>query len=89
MYSGALGLDELTALKTALDGARKSFAATAPPGVEEARAKLRPLAATLGTLPETKLLAQRWQKPAVEVTAEIRPAYVPRFSGTTPESDAA
>lgn len=70
VISGALGLDELTALKTALDGARKSFAATAPPGVEEARAKLRPLAIVLGNIAETKSLAQRWQKAAVEVRAD-------------------
>jgi hypothetical protein len=70
VISGALGLDELTALKTALDGARKSFAATAPPGVEEARAKLRPLANVLGNIAGTSSLGQRWQKAAVEVRAD-------------------
>ena len=60
----------MTALKTALDGARKSFAATAPPGVEEARAKLRPLAIVLNDIAETRSLGQRWQKAAVEVRAD-------------------
>ena len=45
--SAAFGLDELTALKTALDGARKSFNLSPPVGVEQARAKLRPLASVL------------------------------------------
>lgn len=67
LISAALGLDELTALKTALDGARKSFA---PPAVAEARAKLQPLAAMLATLSETKALGQRWQKTPLEVRAD-------------------
>jgi len=70
IVSAALGLDELTTLKTALDGARKSFIASAPPEVDRARTILRPLAASLTSLPETKPLGLRWQKTAVEVSLE-------------------
>ncbi|SRR5216684_1470936 len=73
MISAAFGLEELTALKTALDGARKSFNATPPPGVEQARAQLRSLATVLTSLPETKALGLRWQKTAVEVKREDDP----------------
>lgn len=68
--SAALGLDELTFLKTALDGARRSFNSVPPTGVEEARAKLRPLAAVLTTITETKTVGQRWLKSPPEVKAD-------------------
>lgn len=67
IISAALGLEELTTLKTALDGARKSFIASPPQEVIHARTALRPLAASLISLPETKELGLRWQKDAVEV----------------------
>lgn len=69
LISAALGLEEITALKTAIDGARKAFAQTLPPGIAEARGKLLPLAAALAALPETKDLGQRWQKATAEVRA--------------------
>jgi hypothetical protein len=69
VISVALGLDELTALKTSLDGAQRSFQLIVPPGIEDARAKLLPLATTLITISETKAVGQRWQKQPVEVKA--------------------
>ena len=70
IISTALGLDELTALKTALDGARKSFNLTLPGGVKEARAKLQPLASALAAIRETHAVGLRWQKPTLEVRLE-------------------
>ncbi|MGP1676776.1 MAG: AAA family ATPase [Burkholderiales bacterium] len=67
--SAALGLDEITSLKTALDGARKAFAGTPPSDVVAARAKLKPLAPALATIAETKALGQRWQKTPLELKA--------------------
>lgn len=69
LISAALGLEELTALKTSLDGARRAFTLTPPPGIADARAKLQSLTAVLTTLPETKDLGQRWQKAPAEVRA--------------------
>jgi hypothetical protein len=69
LISAALGLEEITTLKTSLDGARRAFTLTPPASVMAAREKLRPLAAVLATLPETRDLAQRWQKAAVEIRA--------------------
>ena len=68
--SAALGLDEITSLKTALDGARKAFAGSPPAAVTAARDKLRPLAPTLATITETKLLGLRWQKVPLELKPE-------------------
>jgi hypothetical protein len=65
--SAALGLDELTALKTALDGARKSFQTSPPSAVVEARNRLRTLAQPLGQIPEAAKTAVRWQKPVPEI----------------------
>ena len=42
LISAALGLEEITALKTSLDGARRAFTLTPPPSVTDARAKLQP-----------------------------------------------
>jgi hypothetical protein len=66
--ANALGLDELTALKSAIDGARKSFQSSPPPAVIEARNRLRPLTRDLATLPETINLARRWQRTPMEVS---------------------
>jgi hypothetical protein len=65
--SAALGLEDLTAFKTSLDGARRSFNATPPQAVSDARRTLAPLAATLATIPETEKLASRWQRSPMEV----------------------
>ncbi|BCT69569.1 AAA family ATPase [Nitrosospira sp. NRS527] len=67
IVSTALGLDELTALKTSIDGARKSFNLSPPAGVKDARAKLQPLGNALFGIHETRLVGLRWRKPAVEV----------------------
>ena len=56
----ALGLEELTALKGALDSARASFQRTPPKGVVDARNRLRALAAELQTVPSASVLAGRW-----------------------------
>lgn len=68
--SAALGLDDLTSLKTALDGACRSFNNAPPPAVTEARGFLRPLATVLATIPETSEMAQRWSKSPIEVAHE-------------------
>ena len=69
LISAALGLEEITALKTSLDGARRAFTLTPPPGITDARTKLQPLAPVLSTLPETTDLGQRWQKSPAEIRA--------------------
>lgn len=68
--SAALGLDEMAAFKTAIDGARRSFQGTPPRPVVEARNRLRLLAPLLADVPETAKMAARWAKP----TADIDPA---------------
>jgi energy-coupling factor transporter ATP-binding protein EcfA2 len=83
--SAALGLEEITALKTALDGSRKAFAGTPPAAVEAARTKLKALAAVLGTIPETKTLGLRWQKLPLELRDDDQNALVAaaqRLAGT-------
>lgn len=65
--SAALGLDEITSLKTALDGARKAFGGSPPAAVTGARTKLKPFAPTLATISETKALGLRWQKVPLEL----------------------
>lgn len=57
----AFGLDELTALKNALDSARASFQRTPPRRVTDARRELAANARTLSELEATKALARRWQ----------------------------
>lgn len=91
--SAALGLDEITSLKTALDGARKAFAGTPPAEVLAAREKLRPLASTLATITETKALGLRWQKVPLELKlAEDESALIAaakRLAGSTTDDPAA
>src|SRR5689334_23921847 len=65
--SAALGLDELTSLKSALDSARRSFQTVPPRPVTEASSRLRALAPTLADLPETAKMAVRWQKPTPDI----------------------
>jgi hypothetical protein len=60
--SAALGLDELATLKTVLDGARRSFNATPPVAVTQARTTIRALAPGLAKLGATAEVAQRWQR---------------------------
>lgn len=56
----ALGLDELTSLKAALERARLSFQKTPPTAVTNARNKLRGFAAELSQIGPTKSVAARW-----------------------------
>ncbi|MBX3534578.1 MAG: AAA family ATPase [Xanthobacteraceae bacterium] len=56
----ALGLDELTTLKNALDSARSSFQRTPPRSVGDARRELAANARTLSQITETQELARRW-----------------------------
>jgi len=56
----ALGLEELTTLKAALDSARASFQRTPPKSVVDARNRLRALASELQTVPAAGDLAERW-----------------------------
>ena len=58
--SAALGLEELTGLKSALESARLAFQRTAPTPVADARRELGTLAPTLSHIPETQKLAGRW-----------------------------
>lgn len=60
--SAALGLDEMTSFKTAVDGARRSFQMTPPRQVVDARKRLGLLAPVLAEMPETAKVAARWAK---------------------------
>lgn len=63
----ALGLDELTSLKAALDSARTSFQRTPPRSVQEARRELSSNAEALGQLRATASLAARWRAPQPQI----------------------
>lgn len=69
----ALGLDELTALKTALDSARTSFQRTPPRTVTEARRELAQNIQVLASLPQLATLVVRWRSDPlrVDVTNDI------------------
>lgn len=67
----AFGLDELTALKNALDSARSSFQRTPPRAVTEARRELAAHAPTLFEIPETRELARRWQPNAFQLRIDV------------------
>jgi energy-coupling factor transporter ATP-binding protein EcfA2 len=56
----ALGLDELTALKSALESSRGSFQRSPPLAIVDARKRLAGLAANLAKIPSTASLAARW-----------------------------
>jgi len=68
----ALGLDELTSLKSALDSARTSFQRTPPRVVTQARRELMENAAVLAQIDATAPLAARWRRtpPQVNVAAD-------------------
>ena len=57
----ALGLDELTALKNALDSARSSFQRSPPSAVASGRTELSANASVLAEIPATQDLARRWR----------------------------
>lgn len=65
----ALGLDELTALKAALEGARSSFQRTPPSSIINARKELTENIPILALLPDAAELTARWQKTPMQVTA--------------------
>ena len=68
----ALGLEELTSLKAALESARGSFQKTPPKAVIEARTKLRGFAAELVQIAPFAAVAARWSANpvAVDVNAD-------------------
>lgn len=66
----ALGLDELTTLKSSLEGARASFQRSPPAGVVQARKELSANVATLALLPATAALAKRWQKTPMQIVID-------------------
>ena len=65
--SSALGLDELTTLKSVLDSARSTFQRSPPPSVVEAKSLLLTDIQIIARIPETQKLAQRWRKSPPEV----------------------
>ena len=65
----ALGLDEMTTLKAALEGARSSFQRTPPTSIVEARTELAANLPTLALLPDAAELTTRWQKTPPQVQA--------------------
>lgn len=66
----ALGLHELTTLKSALEGARLSFQRTPPSAVSQARRDLAANLATLASIPEAAELAQRWRMAPMQIVVE-------------------
>jgi DNA polymerase III delta prime subunit len=66
----AFGLDELTALKNALDSARASFQRMPPGSATEARRELAANARVLLEIPETQRLAQRWRLTPLQLDLE-------------------
>lgn len=63
----ALGLDELTTLKSALESARSSFQRTPPSTVVQARKDLAVNVGTLALIPGASELTARWQKTPMQV----------------------
>lgn len=65
----ALGLDELTSLKAALESARSSFQRTPPSSVIDARKELASNLPILALLPDASELTARWQQTPMHVIA--------------------
>ncbi len=63
----ALGLDELTSLKTALDSARTSLQRSPPSVVAAARSELAAQTPVLARIPVTAAVATRWRQTPVQV----------------------
>src|SRR5512133_1413202 len=61
-FNSMLGLESLSAYKTALDRARSSFQRSLPVEVAEARAILRSVRARLSSDPTTSYLVDRWDE---------------------------
>jgi energy-coupling factor transporter ATP-binding protein EcfA2 len=68
----ALGLDELTSLKSALESAKASFQRTPPQAVVEARKRLAALTLNLGRLSASAALSEKWSAstPVVDAKAD-------------------
>jgi hypothetical protein len=68
----ALGLDELTSLKSALESAHLSFLRTPPRALTQAQAEVAANASTLAQLKETQELAGRWRQtpPLIHLAAD-------------------
>jgi hypothetical protein len=79
----ALGLDELTALKSALDGARTSFQRTPPEAVVLARSELVANVAGLGRVASLAPLVQRWRKTPLQVERGDVAALIAAAAGLT------
>ncbi|MBY0331765.1 MAG: AAA family ATPase [Acetobacteraceae bacterium] len=67
----ALGLDELTNLKSALDSARTSFQRTPPTPVQQARTALGKLLPGLRQIPSLTKMVQRWSKATPSVDPQL------------------
>nr|WP_294564224.1 AAA family ATPase [uncultured Rhodopila sp.] len=65
----ALGLDELTTLKTALESARSSFQRMPPASILDARKELGANLPALALLPDASELTTRWQRTPMQVQA--------------------
>ena len=62
VMSEALGLQELSSLKTALDGARRSFQTSPPSAVTEARKAITSWGGGLANNADTAAICKRWQQ---------------------------
>ena len=69
----ALGLGELSSLKTTIDGAARSFNLSPPDAVRETQVLLAELAPALAVYDETNTLSKRWANvpPVVDVDADV------------------
>jgi hypothetical protein len=70
----ALGLEELTSLKSSLESARASFQRSPPASVTDGRKRLRELTPGLASTPSLNAVVQRWNATplAVDVTEDER-----------------
>jgi hypothetical protein len=68
--SAALGLDELTSLKSALDSARTSFQRTPPRPVTDARRELAANLEALGRIAATAPFVTRWRATPMQISVD-------------------
>jgi hypothetical protein len=90
--SAALGLEEVTSFKSALDSARRSFSRTPPDQVTAARALLKGFAPALAGIPETAAVGARWNETPVRIDYREDFAAIQRaarqFAGQAPATQA-
>ena len=90
--SAALGLEEVTSFKSALDSARRSLSRTPPSQVTEARALLKGFAPALALIPETAAVGARWNETPVRIDYREDFAAIQRaarqFAGPAPATHA-